>query len=45
MTLGGGVGVLVSDRWSMDADARYIGVAGERDIHTGRYGAGITFRF
>jgi len=45
MTLGGGVSVLVSDRWSADADIRYVGVAGERDIHTGRYGAGITFRF
>ncbi len=45
MTLGGGLGIRLSDRWSVDVDARYMGVAGERDINTGRYGAGITFRF
>ena len=45
MTFGGGVSMLVSDDWSIDADVRYLGVAGDRDIHTGRYGAGITFRF
>jgi opacity protein-like surface antigen len=45
MTLGGGVGIRLSDRWTVDVDARYLGVAGERDIDTGRYGAGITFRF
>ena len=45
MTFGGGVSVLVSDRWSIDADVRYLGVTGERDIQTGRYGGGITFRF
>ena len=45
MMVGGGVSVLITERWSIDGDLRYIGVAGERDINTGRYGAGITFRF
>jgi opacity protein-like surface antigen len=45
MTFGGGVSVSVSDSWSIDGDVRYVGVAGDRDIHTGRYGGGITFRF
>jgi hypothetical protein len=45
MTFGGGVSVLVSDGWSIDGDVRYLGVTGGRDIHSGRYGAGITFRF
>jgi hypothetical protein len=45
MTLGGGVSLLVLDRWSIDADVRYLGVVGDRDIHTGRYGGGLTFRF
>jgi opacity protein-like surface antigen len=45
MTFGGGVSVIVADGWSIDADARYLGVAGSRDVHTGRYGGGVTFRF
>ena len=45
MTFGGGVSVSISDSWSVDGDVRYLGIAGDRDIHTGRYGAGITFRF
>ena len=45
MTFGGGVSVSISDSWSIDGDVRHLGVAGDRDIHTGRYGGGITFRF
>jgi opacity protein-like surface antigen len=45
MTLGGGVGVRLSDQWSVDVEARYLGVAGQRNINTGRYGAGMSFRF
>jgi hypothetical protein len=45
MTFGGGVSVIMTERWSIDADARYLGITGHRDINTGRYGGGVTFRF
>jgi opacity protein-like surface antigen len=44
-TLGGGLSILTSDHWSVDADARYVAIFGSRDLQIGRYGAGITYRF
>jgi opacity protein-like surface antigen len=45
MTLGGGVGYALATDLSVDGDVRYIGIAGERDVHTGRFGVGLTYRF
>jgi hypothetical protein len=42
---GGGVSFLTNDHWSLDVDARYIGIFGRRDAQIGRYGGGITYRF
>jgi hypothetical protein len=42
---GGGVSFLTNDHWSLDVDARYIGIFGWRDLRIGRYGGGITYRF
>ena len=44
-TLGGGLSILTSDHWSIDVDARYVAIFGNRDLQIGRYGAGITYRF
>jgi hypothetical protein len=44
-TFGGGIGFITGEHWSLDVDARYIGIFGERDVRIGRYGGGITFRF
>jgi opacity protein-like surface antigen len=45
-TLGGGVSFATGRRnWSLDVEARYLGIFGPRDIRTGRYGGGITYRF
>jgi hypothetical protein len=44
-TLGGGVSFATGRNWSVDVEARYLGIFGPRDIRTGRYGGGITYRF
>ena len=44
-TFGGGISFLTTDHWAFDVDARYTGIFGNRDIHIGRYGGGITYRF
>jgi hypothetical protein len=44
-TLGGGVRFFPSDRWSFDADARYIVVLGSRNARIGRVGGGVTYFF
>lgn len=44
-TIGGGIGILTSDHWSLDIDARFIGIFGQRDARVGRYGGGVTYRF
>jgi hypothetical protein len=44
-TFGGGVSFITGDQWSLDADARYIEIFGERDVRIGRYGGSISFRF
>ena len=44
-TLGGGVSLLTGDHWAFDVDARYVGLLGSRDLHIGRYGGGISYRF
>jgi len=45
MTIGGGVSRLIGAHLSLDGDARYIGVTGYRDLHIGRFGGGVTYRF
>jgi opacity protein-like surface antigen len=45
VTIGGGAGWRMSDRWSVDGEARYFGVLGRQDISIGRYGGGVTFHF
>jgi hypothetical protein len=44
-TFGGGISFLTSDHWSLDVDARYIGIFSNRDVRIGRYGGGIMYRF
>lgn len=44
-TFGGGIAFLTNDHWSIDVDARYIGIFGWRDLRIGRYGGGISYRF
>lgn len=45
LTMGGGVSLMMTDQWSVDADARYIAVTGEASGDLGRFGAGLTYRF
>jgi opacity protein-like surface antigen len=45
VTIGGGVSMRGTERWWFDVEARYFGVMGDRDIQSGRYGGGVTFRF
>jgi opacity protein-like surface antigen len=44
-TLGGGLEILVGDHLTFDADVRYLGVLGSRDLNLGRFGLGIGYRF
>jgi opacity protein-like surface antigen len=45
VTIGGGISVMMADHWSVDADARYFGVAGQASADLGRFGGGLTYRF
>ena len=45
VVMGGGIGFGLGDRWSLDVDARYIGILGDRDDQIGRIGGGVTYRF
>jgi opacity protein-like surface antigen len=45
LTLGGGVGVLATDRLSIDIDLRYLRTLGSRDRDIGRFGVGASYRF
>jgi opacity protein-like surface antigen len=45
LTLGGGISVLATDRFSIDADLRYLGLSGDSDRHLGRFGVGVSYRF
>jgi opacity protein-like surface antigen len=43
--MGGGVSFAMGNRWSIDGDVRYVAIGGDRDLHIGRFGAGVTYRF
>jgi opacity protein-like surface antigen len=45
LTLGGGVSVRAADRLWIDADLRYLALVGARDLHVGRFGGGVSYRF
>lgn len=45
LTLGGGVAVKLTDRFSVDADLRYFRTLGNQDANIGRFGAGVSYRF
>jgi opacity protein-like surface antigen len=45
LTVGGGVSVLVAERVSVDADARYGRFFAARDLNVGRFGLGLSYRF
>jgi opacity protein-like surface antigen len=45
LTLGGGLAVKVTDRFSVDADLRYFRTLGNQDTNIGRFGAGVSYRF
>ena len=45
LTLGGGLSILATERFSIDADLRYLGLFGTRDGHVGRFGAAASYRF
>jgi opacity protein-like surface antigen len=45
VALGGGVSIAAGSHLSVDGDARYIGLLGDRELHIGRFGAGLTYRF
>ncbi len=45
LTAGGGVGVPVGGRVSLDIDVRYLRLMARRDRNVGRFGAGISYRF
>lgn len=45
VTIGGGISFMMSDQWSVDADARYFAVAGDSSADLGRFGGGVTYRF
>jgi len=45
LTAGGGLDIRLSPRWAIDVDLRYTALVGSRDLHIGRYGGGISYRF
>lgn len=45
ITMGGGISVAMGNQWSIDADARYMAILGNRDLQMGRFGAGVSYRF
>jgi opacity protein-like surface antigen len=45
MTFGGGVSFMVGEHFSIDGDARYMGILGTRDVNSGRAGGGVSYRF
>jgi hypothetical protein len=45
LTLGGGLSILATEHFSIDADLRYLGLFGTRDRHVGRFGASANYRF
>jgi opacity protein-like surface antigen len=45
LTAGGGIDIRLSPRWAVDVDLRYTALIGSRDLHIGRYGGGISYKF
>jgi opacity protein-like surface antigen len=45
LTLGGGVNIFTTNRLAVDVDLRYIALLGTRDLHIGRFGGGISYKF
>jgi opacity protein-like surface antigen len=45
LTLGGGVNIYTTNRLAIDVDLRYIALLGTRDLHIGRFGGGISYKF
>jgi len=45
LTLGGGINIYTTDRLAIDVDLRYLALLGDRDVHLGRFGGGITYKF
>jgi len=45
LTLGGGVNIYTTSRLAIDVDLRYLALLGARDVHIGRFGGGITYKF
>ena len=45
ITMGGGISVAMGNQWSIDGDARYVAIVGDRDLQMGRFGAGLSYRF
>jgi opacity protein-like surface antigen len=45
LTAGGGVSINLNRQWSADVDLRYLALLGSRDLHVGRYGGGVSYKF
>ena len=45
ITMGGGISFAMGSQWSIDGDARYVAIVGDRDLQMGRFGGGISYRF
>lgn len=45
LTIGGGVSILAREHVSVDVEGRYLGLFGERTLHVGRFGAGVSYTF
>lgn len=45
LTLGGGLSVIATERFSVDVDLRYLRLSGDSDHDLGRFGVGASYRF
>ena len=45
LTLGGGVSFRTTEHLWIDVDLRYLGMFGDKNLHVGRFGGGVTYRF
>jgi opacity protein-like surface antigen len=45
LTIGGGVSVFSREHLTVDVEGRYLGLFGDRTLHVGRFGAGVSYRF
>jgi opacity protein-like surface antigen len=45
LTIGGGVGIRVAKRMSIDVDLRLFRLLGAEDVNVGRFGVGARYRF